>query len=44
MKLEYVATNEYITYVLTNSLAKVKFEYFREKLGVHQIKIPSKGR
>ena len=29
--------------MLNKPLAKVKFEYFREKLGFHQIKIPSKG-
>ena len=28
--------------VLTKPLARVKFEYFREKLGVLQIKIPPK--
>ena len=34
VKLHYVATNEQIVDVLTNPLARVKFEYFREKLGV----------
>ena len=34
MKLKYVATDEQIADVLTKSLARVKFEYFREKLGV----------
>ena len=43
MKLQYVATDEQIADVamdeqivdvLTKPLAKVKFEYFREKLGV----------
>ena len=34
VNLEYVATNEQIAGVLTNPLAIVKFEYFREKLGV----------
>ena len=29
--------------VLTKPLAKVKFEYFRENLGVLQIKVPSRG-
>ena len=34
VKLMYVATNEQIVDVLTKSLARVKFEYFRERLGV----------
>ena len=33
-KLQYVATEEQLADVLTNPLARVKFEYFREKLGV----------
>ena len=44
VKLQYVATNEKITYVLTKPLASVKFEYFREKLSVLQIKVSSKGK
>ena len=39
MKLQYVATD-----MLTKTLSRVKFEYFRENLGVHQIEIPSKGK
>ena len=34
MKLQYVAIEEQIVDVLTNPLARVKFEYFREKIGV----------
>ena len=34
VKLQYVATDEQITDVLTKPLARVKFEYFRERLGV----------
>ena len=34
VKLLYVATEEQITDVLTKPLARLKFEYFREKLGV----------
>ena len=34
VKLHYVAMDEQIDDVLTNPLARVKFEYFREKLGV----------
>ena len=47
VKLQYVATYEQIADVLTKPLAKVKFEYFRvfrEKLGVLQIEVPSKGK
>ena len=44
VKLQYVATDEHIADVLTNPLARVKFEYFREKLGVLQIEVPSKEK
>ena len=44
VKLQYVATEEQIADVLTKPLARVKFEYFREKLGVLQIEVPSKGK
>ena len=40
MKLQYVATDEQIV----EPLARVKFEYFSEKLGVLQIDVPSKGK
>ena len=43
MKVQYVVTDEQIVDVLTKPLARVKFEYFREKLGVLQIVFPSKG-
>ena len=43
MKLHYVATKEQIANVLKKPLARVKFEYFREKLGVLYIEVPSKG-
>ena len=42
MKLQYVATKEQIADVFMNPLAKVKFEYFREKLGVLQIEVSSR--
>ena len=42
MKLQYVATEEYMADVLMKPLAILKFEYFREKLGVLQIKVSSK--
>ena len=43
MKLHYVATDQQIADVLTNPLARVKLEYFRENLGVLHIEVPSKG-
>ena len=42
MKPQYLATDEQIADVLTKPLARVKFEYFKEKLGVLQIEIPPK--
>ena len=44
VKLQYVATDKQIADVLTKPLARVKFEYFKEKLGVLQIEVPSKGK
>ena len=44
VKLQCVATDEQIADVLTKPLARVKFEYFKEKLGVLHIKVPSKGK
>ena len=34
VKLQYIATDEQVADVLTKPLSKVKFEYFRDKLGV----------
>jgi hypothetical protein len=36
VKLQYIATDEQVADVLTKPLSKVKFEYFRDKLGVVQ--------
>ena len=36
VKLEYIATDEQVADVLTKPLSKVKFEFFRDKLGVVQ--------
>ena len=44
MKLQYVAMEEQIADVLKKPLARVKFEYFGEKLGVLQIEFSSKGK
>ena len=41
VKLQYVAIEEHMADVLTKPLARMKFEYFREKLGVLQIKVSS---
>ena len=43
MKFQYVTMDEQTADVLMKPLARVKFEYFREKLGVLQIEVPSKG-
>ena len=42
MKLQYVVAEEKIADVLTNPLVRVKFEYFRERLGVIYIETPRK--
>lgn len=42
LKLRYVATDEQVANVLTKSLSKVKFEYFRDKLRVVQKDVPRK--
>ena len=44
MKLQYVVTDEQIADVLTKPFDRVNFEYLREKLGVLQIEVPSKGK
>ena len=41
VKLQYVAMEEQIADVLMNPLARMKFEYFRERLGVLQIEASS---
>ena len=42
IKLWYVPTEEQVAYVLTNPLSRVKFEYFRDKLGVDRKELPGK--
>ena len=42
--LQYVTMDEQIDDVLTKPFSRLKFEYFREKLGVPHIEVPSKGR
>ena len=41
VKLQYVAMEEQIADLLTKPLARLKFEYFRERLGVLYIEFPS---
>ena len=43
IKLQYVSTDEQVVDVLTKPLSQVKFEYFRDKLGVVQKDLPQKG-
>ena len=44
VKLQHVATGEQIADILMKPLAMLKFEYFRDKLGVLQIKVSSTGK
>ena len=43
IKLQYVSTDEQVVDVLTKPLYQVKFEYFRDKLGVVRKDLPRKG-
>ena len=43
IKLQYVSTDEQVVDVLTKPLSRVKFEYFRDKLGVVRKDFPRKG-
>ena len=43
-KLQYVVMDEQIADVFTKPLGRVKFEYFREKLGFLQIEVSSNGK
>jgi hypothetical protein len=43
VRLQYVGTNEQDADVLTKLLSRVKFEYFRDKLGVVRKDLPQKG-
>ena len=44
VKLQYIAMEEQIADVLTKPLARLKFEYFRERLGFLQIEVPPKRK
>jgi hypothetical protein len=41
--LQYVSTDEQVADVLTKPLSRVKFEHFRDKLGVVCKDLPQKG-
>jgi hypothetical protein len=43
LKLQYVSTNEQVVDVLTKPLSRVKFEHFRDKLGIVRKDLPQKG-
>jgi hypothetical protein len=43
VKLQYVGTDEQVADVLTKPLSRVKFEYFRDKLGIVRKDLPRKG-
>ena len=43
VKIQYITTDKKIADMLTKPLARVKFEYFKEKVNVLQIEVPSKG-
>ena len=43
IKIQYVSTDEQVANVLTKPLSRIKFEYFRDKLGVVQKDLPRKG-
>ena len=42
VKLKYVSTEEQVADELTNPLFRVKFEYFRDKLGIVRKDLPRK--
>ena len=44
VKLQYVAMDDQIADVLMTPLARVNSEYFKERLGFLQIKVPSKRK
>jgi hypothetical protein len=43
VKLQYVGTDEHVEDILTKPLSRVKFEYFRDKLGVVRKDLPQNG-
>jgi ATP sulfurylase len=43
IKVQYVSTDEQVADVLTKPLSRVKFENFRDNLGIVQKDLPQKG-
>jgi hypothetical protein len=43
LNLQYVSTDEHVADVLTKPLSHVKFEHFRDKLGIVRKDLPRKG-
>ena len=43
INLQYVSIDEQVVDVLNKPLSRVKFEYFRDKLGVVRKNFPCKG-
>ena len=43
LKLQYISTDEQVVDVLTKPLSRIKFEYFRDKLGIVRKDPPRKG-
>jgi hypothetical protein len=43
IKLQYVSMDEHVVDVLTKPLSRVKFEHFRDKLGIVRKDLPRKG-
>jgi hypothetical protein len=43
LKLQYISTDEQVVDMLTKPLSHVKFEYFRDKLGIVRKDLPQKG-
>jgi hypothetical protein len=43
LKLQYISMDEQVVDVLTKPLSRVKFEYFRDKLGIVRKDLPQKG-
>jgi hypothetical protein len=43
LKFQYISTNEQVADMLTKPLSRIKFEYFRDKLGIVRKDPPQKG-
>jgi hypothetical protein len=43
IKLQYVSMDEQVVDVITKPLSRIKFEHFRDKIGVVHKDLPQKG-